>query len=190
MGIKTIMGYIFKPAIKNGVSFNNQLIYPNFDFTISDKNLKYFESIQYKSTIEIETKNTGFISRTIKLDSANYYMFTFTFNNKSSTSFIDQIRTLIRMNNVAGVYIIFNDFFVTGTISSPNLFYCKCINVNFADNDVLFSSGSMNMLASEPYTYSEEIDEYQKVINIPPSTLQWDLQINNVSVLHEYDRMI
>jgi len=186
------MSWIFKPGVPPNESliFNGQIVYPSTDLEISDTCIQYITGCTFVSTTQLEIKNTGFSSKAYLLGTVKINTLQISISSGSKT-LVESVRSLVRGVNNSGLWVKFNDIFVTGTILNPILYYCRLKSFfDFSDNNILQSSCTLNFYASDPNPTIEALLEFQKVIDIPISTLQWDLQIENTSVLHEYARQV
>lgn len=184
------MAWLFKPGYppNNPILYNGQITYPSMDLEISDSSIKYITAINFVSTTQIEIKNTGFVAKAFLLSNIKINTIQFSFNN-APRYLIEQLKSLAKNVNSSGLWIKFNDNFFTGSILNPLLYYCRWKNtMDFTQRSIINSSCVINFYVSDPNPDPVQLLEFQKVIDIPTSTLQWDLQINNTGVLHEYAR--
>lgn len=186
------MAWLFKPGIPADVSitYDGQLVYPSLDLEINDNCIQYISNITFVSTSQLEIKHTGFVPKAFLLSNVKVNTLQFSFT-RSPRWLVEQLHSLAKGLNSSGLWLRFNDTFFTGSSGTPVIYYCRWKNIlDFIDESVLMSSCTLDFYASDPNPDPPQLLEFQKVIDIPVSTLQWDLQIDNTSVLHEYARQI
>jgi len=184
------MSWTFKTKMLSGYAFNGELPYQSINMEIPTTFKNVVESVRFEYINQFDQKYTGF--ETIK-HKINYY------NNKNISIMLigsltrgwqDVLIRLATAMNGAGCVLQFSDDWVTGTESVPIVYDCRWVNAgDFVDNNELLCGGSMELVC---FNTSPAVvpNEFQKVIDIPVSDLQWQYNITPTGVDHEYYRII
>ena len=183
------MTWLFKPDIPDTESFDGQMVYNIEDIEINETDKKYISSVGYKILGRNITKNTGFESITFQHKDLIEVLYIFTWSSDLPHYLKNQLHRLAIGLNGTGAGLKFQDNFIAGTESTPIIYTCRWKNAgDFVDNSEILCGGKMKLLSYLPST-QVIILEYQKVIDIPVSTLQWQFKINDGDADEVYERI-
>jgi hypothetical protein len=184
------MAWALKPKLPDGAVFGNEIVYQSTVVEISDTFKLYVISIQQATNNQFVNKATGFETDRYKKNDADKISIDITLAGNIPHWLEDALKVLAQSMNGAGMILQFLDDWVNGTVLQPVTYDCRWVNAgDFVNSSTLLSGATMQLLAfnvSPPVV----IEEYQKVIDIPASTLEWIYNINSGPGITEYQRVI
>ena len=184
------MAWALKPKLPDGAVFGNEIVYQSTVVEIPDTFKLYVSSIQQSTNNQFVNKATGFETNRYKTNDADKISIDITLAGNIPHWLEDALKVLAQSMNGAGMILQFLDDWVNGTTLQPVTYDCRWINAgDFVNNSTLLSGATMQLLAfnvSPPVV----IEEYEKVINIPPSLLEWELEIDTGPGIVERQRVI
>jgi len=183
------MAWFLKPEIPDTESFAGQMVYNTEDIEIQDTAISEIESVGYKILGRHIVKQTGFESHTYNYKGLIEVLYIINWSSNMTFALKNQLHRLSIALNGTGAGLKIQDTFIAGTESTPIIYTCRWKNAgDFVDNSEILAGGKMKLLS---YLESTQVTilEYQKVIDIPPSTLQWQFKINDVDADEVYERI-
>ena len=146
------MAWIFKSY--SPTAFFGQITYPHIDYEIDASIFKYFENVGQSTMAQIKIFNTGFNSKSFRIESNVHYQieFTFVMSNRTPRHIIEQLKSFIRGTNGAGIPVKFQDTFMNGTTDIPITYIGRIgNNLDASDSNILISVLNFKFLVWKAY---------------------------------------
>ena len=178
------MAWALLPRTPTGATYDGNLVWNSTNIEIPDTFRQYVESINHSIKPMYINKYTGFETKKYYIRDSSEHRFMIMLVGNLPRWLQEALKRLAIAMNGAGMILQFLDNWVTGTDASSTTYNCRWVNaIDFVDNSELLCGGSME-LVSFTLPADISIDEYQKVIDVPASGLQWDLHIDDQDTIY------